>query len=173
MIKRLIIGAMFGLLGILVDLLASYNYPPAAFATDNSVTCTGLQVALSDDKNYYIFTAQATGDETSITGYQFDFGDHESYIATFPASDQDHQTATVTHTYKDAGNYTVSVAIKTGAKTATITSDACKTTVQIAAPAALPDTGAPGTLTMAIVIASLAFLGYETFLHRHLAQDSH
>jgi len=109
------------------------------------VVCSGLQATISDDKNFYIFTATSSGDSSTITGYTFDFGDHESYRFTFaPHSSQDRHRATATHTYLNAGVYAPKVYVtrKHGMQPRSVTSDSCRTTVNIGfTPQTLPDAG--------------------------------
>jgi PKD domain len=79
------------------------------------VSCTSLSAVLSDDKDSYVFTAVGAAAQPShITGYRFDFGDHESYAYMFnPSATQDHTQVTVDHTYQQAGRYHASVTILT------------------------------------------------------------
>jgi hypothetical protein len=144
--------------------LAAFGSTPA-FAEESRINCDQLNSVLSDDKNYYIFTAKASGDSATITGYKFDFGDRQSYTATFPASNQDHHTATVTHTYKDPGSYTIVVHVqtKTQNKSSSVTSDACKTTMQIGEPT-LPNTGAGDVITGALGTTIVTFAAHQTLL---------
>jgi hypothetical protein len=129
------------------------------------VACTNLQVTLSDDKNFYIFTARAAGDDTPITGYTFDFGDRQSYDFTFaPSSSQDHHTATVTHAYQKSGSYAVTVQARTketGQSTKT-TPKKCKATVQVGADM-LPDTGAGLPLALVAFTACVSALAHYLF----------
>lgn len=130
---------------LVIGLLVVGGVHSVATADADPVTCESLKTTLSGDKNYYIFEAKATGNASSISGYTFDFGDHQSYTFTFkPNATEDHHTATVTHTYQKTGTYkpTVHVVLKNGQKTTNVTSDACKTTITIEpAPDILPDTG--------------------------------
>jgi hypothetical protein len=159
--KRFLLCAVFSLL-----VLGS----SPAFAAESSVHCDNLTSTLSSDKNYYIFTVQASGDTAAIVAYQFDFGDRQSYATTFPGSNQDHSAATVTHTYRNAGTYRVSVQVQT--KTSSSTSDACKTTVQIGDPSALPSAGATGVVTATLIATALAFFAHQMYLRSHIRRPS-
>jgi len=134
---------------ILITSLCLAFLSNASHATADTVTpasCNTLSVSLSDDKNFYILAATSKGDSHSITGYTFDFGDHQTYRLRFSANtSKDRHAASVTHVYRDAGTYTarVSVAVNTGGKVANVSSAGCQTNVVIPPPATtLPNTGA-------------------------------
>jgi hypothetical protein len=135
-----------------------------------SVTCQSLSISLSDDKNFYIFNASAAGDASTITGYRFDFGDHQSYDFTFSgASTQDRHSASVTHTYMTAGAYTASVQVntKTAGKVARISSAACRAPITIAPPgSSLVNTGAGNVVALFAGTSLLGTLLYQIWIRR-------
>jgi hypothetical protein len=157
--------------------IATFGAPRALAETTYGITCDHLQVTLSDDKNFYVFTATSSGDESTITGYTFNFGDQQSYDFVFSASDkQDHHTATVTHTYLDAGVYTPVVRVNTQVenKSASATSPGCQTTLSIGDTAsALPNTGVSGTIGLFATASALGVVLHQTWLrHRRTKQPS-
>lgn len=89
--------------------------------------CNNLAAApLSEEKYSLTTTADTTGDAT-ITGYGYDFGDG----TTLNSPDK-----TVEHTYMQPGTYlaTVTVNVKVGEETKTVTSPECQTQVKPTAP---------------------------------------
>lgn len=154
------------------------------------VSCTTVTARLSDDKNFYVITAAADGDVSAITGYTFDFGDHQSYRFTFnPSGHDDRHAANTTHTYQTPGTYAVTahVDIKVHSKASSVSSDTCKTSLSILPPnSVLPNTGIGirNVLGIGILIAFLtAFLhhtrqrrrsdGLGKFDSRHHANQKH
>jgi len=139
-------------------------------AAASSVTCTSLEATLSPDKNYYVFTAAASGDSNAIIGYTFTFGDHQTYTVTFGASSsQDRHGATVTHSYQGTGNYTPSVRVNTAVngKRTSVSSASCRTTVSIGSSGStLPDTGAGDTLALFAVACLLGTYVHHRWLRR-------
>src|SRR6267154_1115103 len=86
-------------LGLLV-VCFSIQSQTAAADQPASVTCSSLHTSLSDDKNYYIFTASSSGNNNAIAGYTFSFGDRQTYtVRSDTSGNQDHHTVTVRHTY--------------------------------------------------------------------------
>jgi len=129
-------------------------------SADPLVTCDGLSATLSDDKNYYIFRATASGNPGDILGYTFDFGDRQSYRFKFAGdTGLDRHAATVTHTFKDAGIFAASVTVQTTAKGSStdIPSEDCKTTVAINLPDELPNTG---TRNLGVLFAAATVTGF-------------
>jgi hypothetical protein len=157
------------LLIAVISLIITIRTPLVAAAPD-AVTCDKLKITLSDDKNFYVFTATASGNASTITGYRFDFGDHQSYNFTFSPSDaQDRHTATATHTYLDPGNYTPTVHLDTqvNKKNTTVTSPDCQTSVSIGnSPGTLPNAGARGTIGIFISVSLLGITLHQTWLRR-------
>ena len=133
----------------------------AASADAAPVTCDSLTTGLSDDKNFYILTATASGPADSITGYSFDYGDRESYHVTFGSrTDSDRHTASVTHTYKTPGAHKVIVHVNVSihGKSGSVSSDACKTTVAILPPnTTLPNTGS-NFITILVLCGAIGLL---------------
>jgi len=152
--------------GLLVTCVACC--PPLRAVAAPAVTCDGLSTTLSDDKNFYIFTVTAGGDTGSISGYTFNFGDHQSYQFNFGAStSQDHHTANVTHTYKKSGTYTATATarVKNGSKTTGVTSPECRTTVTNGPSAAvLPSVGNQGTVRLFSLVAVIGMTAYQLHL---------
>jgi LPXTG-motif cell wall-anchored protein len=150
-----------GLAALCFICLHSSSYA-SADATPAPVTCDGLSAKISDDKNFYIFNATASGDSGSITGYTFDFGDRESYSFNFSsAPNPNHHVSSATHTYRKAGSYIAKVHVnaKVKNKTTSISSASCQAKVTIGPPVAtLPNTGATnivGTFIGSSVVGSL------------------
>ena len=139
-------------------LLSSVGLTHLAAADTPSVACDSLTARLSDDKNFYILDATASGSAGAITGYTFDYGDRESYRVTFSSkSTADRHAASVTHAYKTPGTYTVTVRINTkiNGKSSSVSSGACKTSVTILPPdTTLPDTGANAVATITVSAAA-------------------
>ena len=132
---------------------------PSAFADTPALTCTSLTAVRSNDGSSYAFTAKASGNDSAITGYTFDFGDHQSYSFQFgKRPGQGHHRATVMHTYRTLGTFTATVYVDTnkGGKPASTSSPSCHTTVSNG-PKTLVDTGAGNTLA-AFVAASFGGL---------------
>jgi PKD repeat protein len=121
----------------------------AGSATEGSLTCNSLSAAISSNKDYYIFTAGASGGtNTTITGYDFNFGDNQSYAFNFgDNSDLSRTQATATHTYDIAGNYGVSVTVKGDNATniLTATSKRCQVTINIPDPSSASSTSLTNT----------------------------
>jgi hypothetical protein len=166
----------FRAFAIVLPLLAALLYGWSSLgrvsaASTDSVTCSNLKINVSDDKNYYTFTVSTTGDNASITGYIFNFGDHQSYHYTFSSkAGQDHHTATATHSYSNLGTYTAtaSVVTKTTSKEATISSPACKTQVTIGPPVStLVDTGAGNPLWLFMGTCTIGAVAHHLWLRRH------
>lgn len=136
-----------------------------ASATSGSTTCDSLSTTLSDDKNYYLFTAGATvGGGDHITGYKFDFGDQQSYTVHFNSDTKDtHEQATTTHIYEKTGTYQpkVTVLVTRGGKSAQVSSQDCTSHVTIQPAGQLVDTG-PGDVVVWFLAASVV----GTMLHR-------
>jgi len=135
----------------------------------SAVTCSTLHISLSSNKNYYIFTATDNGNSAAITGYTFNFGDHESYTVKFQGSSQNHQSASVTHTYEQAGVYeaTASVDTNDGMKPVAVSSPACQASVTINPPAsAMPNTGAGDAVGLFVAIVIVSLVGYQVKLRR-------
>jgi hypothetical protein len=154
-------------------LLALFLAAPGVASADTSnVSCDNLRATISSDKNYYVFTASASGNNNDISGYTFSFGDEQSYTVSFAASStQNRQTVSVTHTYQDTGSYSPSVAIatKNGSKTTSVTSPSCQTNVTINSTSnSLPDTGAGDTSLLFAATCLAGTMLYELHLrHRH------
>jgi hypothetical protein len=142
-----------------------------ASADASNVSCDSLSATMSSDKNYYIFTAASSGDNTDISGYTFNFGDKQSYTITFAASStQDRHSVTVTHAYQSAGNYTPTVQVNTkvGGKTSSTSSPNCRTSlvIQSASSTTLPNTGAHGTPQLFVATFLIGAGLYELRLRR-------
>jgi uncharacterized repeat protein (TIGR01451 family) len=91
--------------------------------------CTSL-TPLANSRDAYTFTAKASASNgATITGYNFDFGDHTTKTVTTVA-----QSATAQHTYDTPGDYNVSVAavISVAGATKTVTAPACATKITVA-----------------------------------------
>ena len=98
---------------------------PAPAYTCDSLSATKIS---GSDKGYtFNGKATATGGAT-ITGYTFDFGDGKQQTAT--------SATNVSHTYDAAGTYTVAmtVTVKVGAETKSVSGPQCTTQVTIAPP---------------------------------------
>jgi hypothetical protein len=156
----------YAILGCLSLAVLSWVYSPRAASADAAlanITCDGLHISLSSNKDYYIFTATASGDPAAIIGYTFDYGDRQSYTFTFAraATSVDHHQASVTHIYRTAGTYTakVHVNISSAGKTTNTTSVLCQANVVIApAGTRLPNAGSSLPISMAVLTAFTAAL---------------
>jgi PKD repeat protein len=149
----------------------------AGSATEGSLTCNSLSAALSSNKDYYIFTAVASAStNATITGYDFNFGDNQSYAFNFADNSGLSRTqATATHTYDIAGNYGVSVTVNGdyASKILTATSKTCQVTINIPDPStsstSLSNSG-PGN-GIYIVFFSASFIGmaiHNTWLRKRI-----
>ena len=164
--------------GVLGIMLSASCLHWSAWATADTpappVSCTTLTAKLSDNKNFYVFSATAGGDNTAITGYAFDFGDHQSYQFTFnPADHSDRHAATVTHTYRSPGTYnpTVRVNVKMHGTATDVSSDTCKTRIAILpAGSALPNTGARNILGLCVAAALIAAPLHSLWIRRRSIQ---
>lgn len=151
------------------------NHPAVSSATP---TCNRLSFRLSDDKSHYIFSALATPTNTTdITGYKFDFGDHQSYDVMFDHSTKTDRTkATTTHTYEKDGTYTASVHVlsKPDGKMVSTSSPACTVHVTVASQAGqeLANTG-PGNIVKLFALSTLTGgIAHHYFIrHRSLAKQ--
>jgi plastocyanin len=153
-----------------------------AAAASAAGTCNGLSVQLSDDKNYNVFTASATANAGStIAGYEFTFGDQQSYSFTFaPNQAAPRDQATVTHTYAKNGEYTASVAVEliAAGKTTAVTSPQCSVPVAVgeqlaSAPVQLVNTGPQGALTVFLLSAALGYVSERCVLRLIRGNGSH
>lgn len=135
-----------------VDLFSTHP----TYATDPPPSCQNLTVAQSEDKDYYNLAVTASAAKASdISGYQFDFGDNQSYTFNFDAhSTKDRRQANVKHTYQKAGQYIVTAKVlgKNSAQTtAQTTAPECTVTITIAgASTELPATGNDFTTTLTV-----------------------
>ena len=130
-----------------------------------SGSCAALTYRLSDDKNYYIFTATAVTDTSSaIAGYGFDFGDRQSYTFQFvPGSILDRSHAVSTHTYEKAGDYQVkaSVVSMIDGKITTQSSPSCMVHIVIDSnQGQLVNTGPPNPLKLFVATFLVAVAAY-------------
>lgn len=150
----------------------SADSPETTKIQTSLVSCTDLSTTFSHDNGAYTFAATAGGSAGIITGYRFDYGDHQSYTATLrPGTTEDPTTAKVTHTYQKFGTYKVNVQVmyKVGNKTAAATSPECQATLTFGPPNnRLPNTGtsAVSTLPGAISIALAAAAAWHIRLRR-------
>ena len=147
---------------------------PGRIAAASPITCNSLTSQLSDDKNYYVFTASATaGSGVTILGYNFDFGDRQSYSFTFGNVSSRGQ-ATVRHTYQESGDYLVKVAVVTtnSGKTSTTSSPACQVQVTIGPSSsnALLNVGPGNTLGLFAVAMTVGGVIHTFWLRRRLTQ---
>lgn len=125
-------------------------------AASTPTVCKSLNVRQSDDKNYYIFTAQSVpGTGATVTHYVFDFGDTQTYRFEFPANATSRNKAVVRHTYQKSGDFTARTTVftKTDGKTVKTTSPACTAHVVNGNVAAtLAKTGPSDVLTLFAVV---------------------
>jgi hypothetical protein len=137
-----------------------------AHAADAAVICKSLAAEQSDDKNYYKFTAKATAsNDAKIMGYEFNFGDHQTYIVNFnDTSKNDSSVAVAKHTYEKPGNYTTKASVVSSKdnKTTRVSSPDCIANIAIGQPAVtmLPTTGPNDSLTLIVSI----ILGVYTYI---------
>jgi hypothetical protein len=132
-----------------------------AYAT---AACLDLTAEQSEDKNFYKFKATASAaNNAQIIGYEFDFGDQQSYRFNFHNTpSQNRNTATVKHTYEKSNKYiaTVNVISSAGDKETRASSPACTAQVTIGQTTAeLPATGPGDTLVLQVIIVGLATYG--------------
>ena len=97
-----------------------------------SLTCDQLIFnSRGTDNKSFTFTAKATAKNTTITGYDFAFGDGQTKTVATSAS-----TAKVDHDYAKAGTYTATVKVD-GKDKKDVTSSNCSVKVTIAPPQAV------------------------------------
>lgn len=124
------------------------------YAADPPPSCQELTAVQSEDKEYYTIAASASATKNNdITGYQFDFGDHQSYTYNFDSqSNKDRSQTAVKHTYQKAGTYTVTAKVISNQSGQLVhtSSPECMTTVTIAGATELPATGPEFTTSLAI-----------------------
>jgi len=148
---------------------AGHSVPWAwAFAAAPALTCTSLTAVRSSDGSSYAFTAKASGNDGSITGYTFEFGDRQSYSFQFSKkANQDRSHATVSHTYLSHGVFTATVYVDTrkGGNPASASSPDCHTTVSNG-PTTLIDTGAGNTLAVFTVTSTVGLVFSQIWLRR-------
>lgn len=158
----LLFASMFAAIPI-IDALG----PRSAQAADPAPTCQNLTAEQSDDKNYYSLTVTAlAANEADINGYQFDFGDYESYTFDFDNhSNSNRQQATVRHTYEKAGTYTVVARVvgNNDGKVIKASSPGCTIHITIAATTELPATG-PNPLTTVVIASVIGLVTYAITL---------
>jgi hypothetical protein len=126
------------------------SHTQIASAEAVSSTCDSLTAAPSSNTDTYSLTVTASNGSTKITGYTFNFGDQQSYTFALPASSGgDQHTATVSHTYPNAGAFTAiaHVDTKVDGKQISVSSPGCHTEITTG-PAALVNTGAGDTLEL-------------------------
>lgn len=119
--------------------------------------CESLSADLSEDKNYYVFTATATGNGSQIYGYTFVYGDQQSYSVTFGPNSQNRLSAGVTHAYQKAGNYTARAVVNYSldGESKTASSDNCQTAITIDPPASTIPNAGPGNILALYIITAL------------------
>jgi hypothetical protein len=168
--RKAVLG--IGLLSVLG--LAQYPHSAGATAPSSNPVCQSLTSSISSDKNYYIFTASAApGDGDAVTGYVFDFGDHQSYSFSFgERSSRDRDQATATHIYSRPGKYLVvaTVLTKSKGKVIAASSPSCQLRVtvgEVSTAGTLVNTGPGSTLGLFIsaVMTGMA-VHYYHFLKR-------
>lgn len=168
---------MFLLMFAAIPIVDSFSTHPT-YAADPPPACQELTANLSDDKDYYTLAATASaGKDNDITGYQFDFGDHQSYTFNFDSqSTKDRRQASVKHTYQNAGTYTViaKVISNQNGQLVHTSSPECTITVTIASAAELPATG-PDIITTLIIAGAIGltvyWIAFETIQGR-LSSDA-
>ena len=145
----------YAVISSLLFCLVGFN---SAHATTSPATCLQLVAEQSEDKNYYRLTATAS--DSDITGYEFDFGDKQSYTFTVhDAPGKDKKTATVRHTYEKNGIFTATAKV---IGTGDSNSAKCSTQIVIGQVAELPPTGPSKDLRAiaALVAVSVAIYGF-------------
>lgn len=147
-------GLLFASMFAAIPVIDSFATHPT-YAADPPPVCQDLTAKLSDDKNHYdLSVAASAANNSDINGYQFDFGDHESYTFNFDnKSNSNRRQATVEHTYDKAGKYVVTVKVisaKSNQATQT-SSNNCTVNITIAGTTdVLPATGPSTWTTLAI-----------------------
>ena len=141
---------------LFVGIAGFSNATPTTQAAEPPATCQKVTAQLNNDKTHYDIVATAAAPSgTNIVGYQFDFGDRESYTFRFSkAQNKDTNMATVQHNYKKDGIYklTAKVISTKDGKTQT-SATGCVLSVKVGATAGqLPDTGPNTTLTITLAV---------------------
>lgn len=162
--KLLVLGVF------LITLLVCFIQSPRSISADASKTgCSKLTTAATSVSQSYSFTATASGNSAAITGYRFDFGDHQSYVFAFDAAgpQQNRSTVTVTHAYASQGIYSAVVYVEThtGDKTDGVTSSGCHAVVTDG-PTTLVNTGAGNTLALFAITSVSGLIMYQFWLRR-------
>jgi hypothetical protein len=132
-------------------LMATPVTPPAP-KPQPVYSCDSLQATKIDRTNFKFTSAATAKNGASIVSYTYNFGDNHTETTT---------SSSVNHTYSKPGTYTatLSVTIKVGATTKTITAEACKTTVKVEAVPVTPLYSC-NSLTARIVKAETRTYGY-------------
>lgn len=137
--------------------------------------CNQLTAASIPNKGY-TFTATASGDAGSITGYTFSFGDQQTYTVVFNGTSlRGRSQAIINHNYRQDGIYTVTARADSGgtekaAGTPSSSSSGCQITVTVG-PAAttLPLTGETYAPVVFLGATLAGMLAYGLRLQHRLA----
>jgi hypothetical protein len=155
-LPRQLLLLVWAILGLTIWLPAPLviAYPPTTLA------CDSLQATPIGDKNSFVLSATSSAsNNTAVTGYDFNFGDYQSYSFDFTNSMTDRQQASVTHTYATAGTYTAHAQVRgrSNNKAVTATSSGCRTTIAIqpSAVTTLPNTGAGDAVSLFFIVSGL------------------
>lgn len=141
--------------------------PSLATAETTKVGCDKLTAAPSTDKAGYTLTATASSDGREITGYRFDFGDHQTYAFAFAAAGPklNRNQVTVMHSYASQGIYTATVYVETkhNSDAAIVTSPDCHTVIADG-PTRLLNTGSGDTPMLFAAAFAIGLLASEAWL---------
>lgn len=133
-------------------------HAPSVTAAESATGCQTLTAEESEDKNYYRITA--TTDNPSVVGYEFDFGDRESYTFRFSASSpSDRQQAVVRHTYQKSGVYSVSARVIVSKRQQTQPPLNCTLQITIGTAGQIPATGPTDALPILPIALGLITYG--------------
>ena len=139
---------------ILMAIFCLHIFTPTVYAAESGQGAVCKSLTFNSDSTKYSFAVTAlAGHGTRITGYKFDFGDHQSYSFTFAkTAGNNRNTAKIDHSYARSGIYqaTAFVIASEHGKMHYETSKSCKASVAVgeALPSELTNVGSGNTILL-------------------------